>query len=102
MCNKILDKIYERVIKLFPDIGKAEIWQVRSTASDAFNITKHAAGEAIGIGQTPSQCGKLRPKFETPVKGLYLVGSDAGARGIGTEIASGSALGLYELLETGK
>ena len=35
-------------------------------------------------------------------KGLYLVGSDAGARGIGTEIASGSALGLYELLETGK
>lgn len=98
LCNKILDKIHERVIKLFPEIEKASIWQIRSTASDTTDITRHAAGEAIGIGQTPDQVGKLRPKFETPVKGLYLVGSDAGARGIGTEIASGSALGLFELL----
>ena len=102
LCNKILDKIHERVTKLFPEVEKASIWQIRSTASDTANITKHAAGEAIGIGQTPNQVGKLRLKFETPVKGLYLVGSDAGARGIGTEIASCSALGLFELLTSGK
>jgi prolycopene isomerase len=102
LCNKILDKIHERVIELFPEIEKASLWQIRSTASDTTGITKHAAGEAIGIGQTPKQVGKFRPKFDTPVKGLYLVGSDAGARGIGTEVASGSALGLFELLTSGK
>jgi len=102
LCGKIIDAIHERVIKLFPEIEKAALWQIRSTASDTTGITKHAAGEAIGIGQTPDQVGRYRPKLETPVKGLYIVGSDAGARGIGTEIASGSALALCELLTSAK
>ncbi len=102
LCSQILDKIHETVTRIFPDITRSLIWQARSTVADTTDITKHSAGEAIGIGQTPSQCGKLRPKFETPVNGLYLVGSDAGARGIGTEIASGSALGLFELLASEK
>jgi phytoene dehydrogenase-like protein len=32
------------------------------------------------------------------VEGLYLVGADAGARGVGTEMAAGSALALADLL----
>jgi len=97
LCHAILNRVDERVCALFPGIKDASLWQVRSTVADTKKITGHSAGEAIGIGQTPEQVGKKRPGLKTPVKNLYLVGADAGARGIGTEIASASALALVDL-----
>ncbi len=97
LCHDILDRIDYRVCALFPDIRNEALWRVRSTVKDTERITRHPAGEAIGIGQTPEQVGEKKPGLKTPVNGLYLVGSDAGARGIGTEIASASALALVDL-----
>jgi len=77
------------------------VWELRSTRVDATELTSHAAGEAIGVGQTPGQVGALRPEPATPVSGLWLVGADAGSRGIGTEMASGSALNLARRLGGG-
>ena len=74
------------------------LWESRSTGADVRELTGHRAGECIGLAQVPGQVGKARPQHRTPVEGLYLVGADAGARGIGTEMAAGSALALANLL----
>jgi prolycopene isomerase len=49
-------------------------------------------GPAVSTGQTPDQVGKLRPRVHTPIRGLYLAGCGAGARGVGTELAAASAI----------
>jgi len=100
LCDAILDKVYERVLDLFPGIENALLWQSRTLSGDTRELTAHKAGECIGLAQTPDQVGNRRPEHRTPVEGLMLVGSDAGARGIGTEIASGSALNLSRALSS--
>ncbi len=49
-------------------------------------------GPAVSTGQTPDQVGRMRPSVFTPVRGLYLAGCNAGARGVGTELAASSAM----------
>jgi len=98
LCNAILDRVHAKVRELFPALESAVLWQSRSTCAQARELTGHRAGEAIGLAQTPDQSGRLRPGWATPVEGLWLVGADAGARGIGTEMAAASALGLAERL----
>jgi prolycopene isomerase len=49
-------------------------------------------GPAVSTGQTPDQVGRRRPPVYTPVRGLYLAGCNAGARGVGTELAASSAM----------
>jgi phytoene dehydrogenase-like protein len=49
-------------------------------------------GPAVSTGQTPDQVGKNRPPVWTPLRGLYLAGCGAGARGVGTELAAQSGL----------
>jgi hypothetical protein len=46
----------------------------------------------VSTGQTPDQVGKKRPSVQTPLRGLYLAGCNAGARGVGTELAAASAM----------
>ncbi|MBM4445444.1 MAG: NAD(P)/FAD-dependent oxidoreductase [Chloroflexi bacterium] len=101
LCDAILDRVHTKVCELFPGFKDSIMWQLRSTRVDATALTDHLAGEAIGIGQTPGQVGALRPELVTPVSGLWLVGADAGSRGIGTEMASGSALNLIHRLGDG-
>jgi phytoene dehydrogenase-like protein len=49
-------------------------------------------GPAVSTAQTPDQVGRKRPAVYTPVRGLYLAGCNAGARGVGTELAAASAI----------
>lgn len=49
-------------------------------------------GPAVSTGQTPDQVGRKRPPVHTPLRGLYLAGCNAGARGVGTELAAASAI----------
>ncbi|MBX3190337.1 MAG: NAD(P)/FAD-dependent oxidoreductase [Labilithrix sp.] len=49
-------------------------------------------GPAVSTGQTPDQVGAKRPPVYTPLRGLYLAGCNAGARGVGTELAAASAM----------
>jgi prolycopene isomerase len=99
LCDAILNRVHVKVCELFPELENALLWQYRATRANATDLTGHPAGEAIGLAQVPGQVGNLRPDPVTPVEGLYLVGSDAGARGIGTEMAAGSALRLAGLLK---
>ena len=98
ICQQVLDRVHRRVCLLFPELDKHILWQERSTRADISRITGHPEGGAIGLGQFPDQTGRNRPASETPVDGLWLVGADAGSRGIGTELAAGSAIHLVETL----
>ena len=49
-------------------------------------------GPAVSTAQTPGQVGARRPTVWTPLRGLYLAGCNAGARGVGTELAAASAM----------
>jgi len=98
LCEAILDAVHNRVCELFPGFENAIRWQTRSTRSDTTEITQHPEGEAIGIGQHSGQTGRFRPSLKTPIEGLWLVGADAGSRGIGTEMAAGSALNLFQMI----
>jgi phytoene dehydrogenase-like protein len=98
LCNAILDRVHAQVCEIFPDLESAMLWESRSTGADVRELTGHRAGECIGLAQVPGQVGKNRPGHTTPVDGLYLVGADAGARGIGTEMAAGSALSFAGML----
>ncbi len=49
-------------------------------------------GPAVSTAQTPDQVGKKRPSVCAPVHGLYFAGCNAGARGVGTELAAASAM----------
>lgn len=55
-------------------------------------------GPAVSTGQTPEQVGKNRPAVFTPVRGLYMAGCGAGARGVGTELAAASAMECVDRL----
>lgn len=98
LCNAILDKIHQKVCDLFPDFSKAILWEIRSSRKETSDLTGLDNGSCIGLGQTPDQSGRFHLNSETPVAGLYLVGADAGSRGIGTELAVGSALNLVRRL----
>jgi phytoene dehydrogenase-like protein len=98
LCHAILDCVHNKICRLFPGFQKAILWEMRTTRMDVTHLTHHQTGEAIGFAQIPTQVGNLRPRHVTPVEGLYLVGADAGARGIGTELASASALALADAL----
>jgi phytoene dehydrogenase-like protein len=100
LCHAILDKVHEKICCLFPGFKKAIRWEMRTTRMDVSRLTRHPRGEAIGLAQIPTQVGDLRPNHLTPVEGLYLVGADVGARGIGTEMASASALALADALSS--
>ncbi|HSQ63549.1 MAG TPA: FAD-dependent oxidoreductase, partial [Polyangiaceae bacterium] len=49
-------------------------------------------GPAVSTGQTPDQVGRARPPVQSPLPGLYFAGCNAGARGVGTELAAASAM----------
>ena len=97
-CERILDRAEEKLLELFPAIGENLEWKMRTHIAHTASITGKPTGECIGIAQCVGQTGLLKPSPRTPVEGLWLVGTDAGARGVGTEQAARSALYLAGLV----
>jgi len=84
----MMDAIYE----LTPEVKRYILWVDTYTVENIANWTGKLYGPAISTGQTPDQVGAKRPPIRTPVKGLYVCGDCAGARGIGTELATQSGI----------
>lgn len=87
----------ESLIECLPEIKGHVMWY----RTDAPNLVEQYAGEGgniIGVAQTVKQIHERRPSQMTPVKGLYIVGCEAGGHGIGTELAANSAMELSEIL----
>jgi len=69
----------------------------RVLTTQVSGLSGRQAGECIGLAKRSAGWHGAPFRLD-PCEGLYLVGADAGGRGIGTEMAADSALRLYSLL----
>jgi len=98
-CEKILERGEERLFELFPRLPRHIEWKMRNHVGHTAALTGKPTGECIGLAQCVGQTGRHKPSPKTPVEGLWLVGADAGGRGVGTEQASASAIYVAGLVD---
>lgn len=98
-CDKILAAGEKRLFEVFPEIEENIEWSMKTDTHYYARLTGKPTGDCIGLGQYVGQTGVNKPSVQMPVKGLYLVGCDAGARGVGTEQAAESAIRVAKLIE---
>ncbi len=96
--QKMLDIAERKFFSFFPDVEKNLIGRSRITNKDTNRITRKGTGECIGLAQVPGQVGSSKPSPRMPVEGLWAVGCDAGARGVGTEQAVASGMLVASLV----
>jgi phytoene dehydrogenase-like protein len=93
-----LDLVEATVKRLFPGIEDRIEWSLRTDLATVNGLSGRDSADVVGIAQTYDQCGRMRPRSALPIANLYQVGSDAGGKGVGTELAVDSALRLADLL----
>jgi prolycopene isomerase len=93
--DKWVKNTFESLQKVFPNLSENLLWYDISTPKDLYQLGGKEAS-VIGLSQIMNQTGRDRPSQKMPIKGLYLVGGDAGGWGIGTELAAKSALECAE------
>ncbi|MGI6004695.1 MAG: phytoene desaturase family protein [Christensenellales bacterium] len=90
--RKIVPELYEPGVISRTEIMTTAI--VPDVGNDA--ILPEQGGEAYGIANSLGQAGPKRPKGETPVDGLYVVGNDTEGFGLGTHQAVDSGFKVYD------
>jgi prolycopene isomerase len=92
LIERLRELMEQRIFQIFPEVEKHVVERLAVGPEDISRASgRSGIGDVIGLAQVPGQVGRDKPSPVTPVEGLYLVGCDAGARGIGTEQAAGSA-----------
>ncbi len=86
------------LFNLYPEVEDHMMWYDLSNLNRINQASGRFNPDIIGIVQSVGQTGKKRPRPDTPVENLYLVGADVGQDNIGTELAAESALRLVEML----
>lgn len=94
-----LGRVEATMEMLHPGIEDHVLWKIRTGVDYTAMISGRELGEVIGLSQDYRQVGKNRPDPRMPIGGLYLVGADAGGRGIGTEMAAESAMNVSAMIE---
>jgi len=97
-CDRLNDKLDQIVKDLFPEMKDHVMWEMRTTPLNAKATSGRATGDAIGLAQTYNQCGRNKPSPKMPIENLYLVGCDAGGRGVGVDQAGDSALKVSDMI----
>jgi phytoene dehydrogenase-like protein len=92
------EQLHQRVCQLVPGLEEHLVHRVDTGPDTITGISGRATADAVGVAQRFDQVGAARPDVTTPVQGLFLVGCDAGGRGVGVEQASDSALNLARRL----
>lgn len=82
-----------------PGISKHTIFCEVATPDVIAKESGRIFGDAIGMAQSIDQTGENAPPLIAPVNGVYHVGADVGTKGIGTEMATQSALDLFTLMD---
>ncbi len=99
--QKWIDYYIEILESEIPDFRKHVLFMdVHRTGEPLKNWTGRFKGDAVGISQSVGQVGDLRPKPNTPIKNLFLVGADIGITGIGTELSALSSLTTLNAIQT--
>ena len=97
--EKWVDRLKEEVEDFVPGLKENTLFCVASTPDVIAAEAGRKYGDAVGVAQTIDQMGDKAPSSILPVKGLYCVGADIGSSGIATEMATQSALDLFDYLE---
>ncbi len=95
----IKNKVKLIIPEIFESIETTEIFgpkEVPAVGTDS--ILPHQGGESYGLALSVGQTGDKQPKGDSPIKGLFHVGCDAGGSGLGTHQALDSALNVLELV----
>jgi phytoene dehydrogenase-like protein len=87
----------EIIFRALPELEGAIEDKELYTPRDVSNLTRDSVlpghgGETIGLGQVVGQCGPNKPSIAAPIRGLFLVGCDAGGTGVGTQQAIESGM----------
>jgi phytoene dehydrogenase-like protein len=99
----LLERLDATVRRVWPGIEGCIASVDRYLGAQVSSLTRDRAvpaqgGECIGLGQIVGQCGRHKPDPRTPVRGLYLVGCDAGGYGCGTHQAADSGVRVADLV----
>ncbi len=86
------DAMMETIRRVVPGIEEHALFVDRFSVAFIEKWIGKEHGPAVSTAQTPDQVGPRRPPVWTPIRGLYLAGCNAGARGVGTELAAASAM----------
>ncbi len=86
------------LLKAVPEIEPHILWEGVIGAQAIESWIGKPGGPLISTVQVPGQVGQDRPAIRSPIPGLYFAGDGAGARGIGTELAAQSAMGVVAVL----
>ncbi|MFW9877186.1 MAG: phytoene desaturase family protein [Candidatus Thorarchaeota archaeon] len=82
---------------VFPELSDNFLWYEITNPKDIDTLGGKEAS-VIGLSQIIDQTGSNRSSQALPIEGLYLVGSDAGGWGIGTELAAKSAIECSKMI----
>jgi prolycopene isomerase len=92
--RKVIPELYESGC-----IERTEIMSPATVPSVGNDVLfEGQGGESYGIANTLGQAGPDRPRGDTPVKGLYIVGNDAGGFGLGTHQAVDSGFNIFDMV----
>jgi len=92
----------ERVmLGAFPELEKHIEYKETYTPAHVCSLTRDQVlpgqgGECIGLGQFVRQSARYKPSVAAPVRGLFHVGCDAGASGVGIQQAAKSGVAVAD------
>jgi len=97
-------KMDEQMQQHFPDIWAACERREYNGPKEICDLTRDSVlegqgGECVGLAQIVGQCGSMKPSSKTPINGLYLAGTDAGSKGMGTHQAALSGTGVARMVQ---
>ena len=93
-----VEHLKSEVEAFVPGIRKHTMFCIASTPDVIAKENNRTFGDAVGVAQTISQVGENAPQAILPIRGLYNVGADVGSSGIATEMATQSAMDLFDAM----
>lgn len=97
------EKMDAQMQRFFPEIWAATERREYAGPREISNLTRDSVlpgqgGECVGLGQVVGQCGTMKPKPATSVRGLYIAGADAGGAGMGTHQSAASGIEVARMV----
>lgn len=103
MSEDAIARVHETCLEAWPTLGQHIVKKEAFTTKSVSALTRDSAvpgagGECIGIAQVIEQEGPNKPSARTPLEGLYIVGCDAGGKGVATHMAVDSGFRVADLV----
>ena len=94
-----VEHMKSEVAAFVPGIEKHTMFCIASSPDVIAKETNRIYGDAVGVAQNTDQMGDNAPQAMLPIQGLYAVGADVGSSGIATEMATQSAMDLFDVMQ---